>query len=74
MFDDNAPPPSELSPKETDSHTLGVILANQYILKNGKELFGSRADEAVKAELSEFDGSETYGPQRIKDLIYEDKK
>ena len=54
MFDDNAPPPSELSPKEIDSHIIGVIFANQYTLKKGKELFGNRADEAVMAELSKL--------------------
>ena len=74
VFDDNAPPPPELSPKEIDSHILGVILANQYNLKRGKELFGDRADEAVMAELSEIDGLKTYEPQRIENLTYEDKK
>ena len=74
VFDENAPPPSELSPKEIDSHILVVILANHYNLKKDKELFGDRADEAVMAELSEIDGLETYEPQRIKDLTYEDKK
>ena len=51
VFDINAPPPPELSPKEIDSHILGVILANQYNLKKGKELFGDRADKAVMAEF-----------------------
>ena len=74
VFDDNAPPSSELSPEEIDSHILGIILTNQYNLKKGKELFGDRADEAVMAELSEIDGLETYEPQRIEDLTYEDKK
>ena len=74
VSDENAPPPVELSPEEIDSHILGVILANQYNLKKGKELFGNRADEAVIAELSEIDGLETYEPQRIEDLTYEDKK
>ena len=50
VFDEDAPPPSELSPKEIDLHILGVILANQYNLKKGKELFCNRADEAVMAE------------------------
>ena len=73
VFDENAPPPSELSPEEIDSHILGVILANQYNLKKGKELFGDRADETVTAVLSEIDGLETYEPQRTQDLTYEDK-
>ena len=29
VFDDNAPPPLELSPEEIHSHILGVVLANQ---------------------------------------------
>merc|ERR1712086_476948 len=74
VFDEDAPPPSELSPEEIDSHILGVILANQYNLKKGKELFGDRCDKAVMDELSEIDGLETYEPQRIEDLTYETKK
>ena len=70
VFDENAPPSSELSTEEIDSHILGVILANQYSLKKGKKLFGNRCDKAVMAELSEIDGLETYEPQRIKDLSY----
>ena len=64
----------ELSPREIDSHILRVILANQYNLEKGKELFGKRADEAVMNTLSEFDGLETFEPQRIKDLTYENKE
>ena len=72
VFDENAPPPSELSPEEIDLHVLGVILANQYNLKKGKELFGNRCRKAVMTELSEIDGLETYEPQTIKDLSYKD--
>ena len=74
VFNKNAPPPSESSPKEIDSHIPGVILADQYNLKKDKELLGERANEAVMVELSEFDGLETYEPQRIKDLTYGYKK
>ena len=74
VFNENAPPPSELSPEEIDLHILGVILENQYKLKKGKELVGDRCNKAVMAELSEIDGLETYEPQRIKDLSYKDKK
>ena len=73
VFDENAPPLDKLSPEEIDAHILGVILANQYNLKKGKELFGDRCDKAVMDELSEIDGLETYEPQRIEDLSYEDK-
>ena len=66
------PPPDKLSPEEIDSHILGVILANQYNLKKGKELFVDRCDKAVMDELSEIDGLETDEPQRIEDLSYED--
>ena len=51
VFGKNAPPPSELSPEEIDSHILGVVLANQYNLKKGNKLFGDRANKAVMAEL-----------------------
>ena len=49
-------------------------ITNQYILKNGKELFGDRCDKAVMAELSEIDGLETHESQRIEDLSYEDEQ
>ena len=62
-----------MSPEEIYSHIIGVILANQYNLKKGKELFGKCADETVINELSEIDGLETYKPQRIKDLTYKGK-
>ena len=74
VFDENAPPPNTLSLEEIDSHILRVILANKYDLKKGKELFRDRCDKAVMDELSEIDGLETYEPQRIEDLSYEDKK
>ena len=48
-------------------------MANQYNLKKGKELFEKHADEAEMNELSEIDGLESYEPQRIEDLTYEDK-
>ena len=63
-----------MSPKEINTHILGVILANQYDLMKGKELCGERDNEAVMNELSENNDLETYEPQRIKGLIYKDKK
>jgi hypothetical protein len=74
IFDETVPPPSKSSPKEIDSHILRVILANQYNLKKGPELFCERANEAVMNDLSEIDGLKTYEPQRITDLTYKDKK
>ena len=68
------PPTIRIPPKEIYSHILGVVLANQYNLKKRKELFGKRADEAVMNELSEIDCLNSYEPQRIKNLTYEDKK
>ena len=62
VFDEKAPPPNKLSSEEINSHILGVILANQYNLKKGKELFGDRCDKAVMDELSEIYGLETYEP------------
>ena len=60
MFDENASPLLKSSPEEIDSHILGVILANQYNLKKGKELFVERTDKAVMNNLSEIDGLETH--------------
>ena len=72
VFSDNIPSPSALSPEEIDSHILGVILANQYNMKTGKELFDNLADEAVMHELSEMNDLEIHKSQIIKDLPYED--
>ena len=60
-FGEHAPPPFELSPEEILT-SLGILLANQYNLKKGKELFGERVVEAVMNELSETNGLETYLP------------
>ena len=74
VFGENAPFPPELSADEMYPRIIGVILANRYNLRKGKELFGERANEDVKAELLELGGLETYEPQRVEDPTYEDLK
>ena len=40
-----------MSEEQLDAHVLGVILAQQYNLNGGMELFGDKADAAVQKEL-----------------------
>ena len=58
MFGENASPLSVVSPGESDSRILVVILANQYDLKKYKKLFDNLADEDAMAELSGIYGLE----------------
>ena len=44
---------------ESESHVVGLVLANMYNLRKGTELFGERADEAVLSELTQVDEFKT---------------
>ena len=39
---------------EVDEHTTGLVMAHQYSLKKGVELFGERAEDATVKELSQI--------------------
>jgi len=54
-----APPPNTATEEEQDTHIIGVMLVQQYSLKKGTELFGERADAAVKKELTQINDLET---------------
>ena len=63
-----APPPRAITEEESESHVVGLCLANMYNLRKGTELFGERADEAVLSELTQIDEFETYQPV-LEDII-----
>ena len=47
---------------DVDEHILGVIMAQQYSLRKGIELFGKRAEVAAVDELSQIHHMATYTP------------
>ena len=54
-------------------HLLGLILVQQYNLKKELELFGERAEEAIKKELHHIHDFGTYIPQDAKLLSREEQ-
>ena len=42
------PPPRVMIEEESDAHVVGVIFVQHWSMKKGWELFGERADEAIK--------------------------
>ena len=52
QFDDNAPPPPEMTEAQIYAHILEVILVQKCGLKKGIELFGEKSDAAVVKELT----------------------
>ena len=58
---------------QKDEHVIGVILAEQFSLKEGLRLFGDDANAAVVREASEIDALKTFTPQKPLELTYEDK-
>ena len=72
--DRGAPPPRAMTDEESESHVVGLCLANLYNLRKGTELFGERAEEAVVNELTQIDEFETYEPVHKHDLSEADKK
>ena len=51
-FNEDTPCPIAMSKEQSDTYIVGVILAQQYSLKNGLELFGDRCDTTVTKELT----------------------
>jgi hypothetical protein len=60
--------------KSNIQYIVGVILAQQYSLKKGLELFGDRADASVTKELTQIHDLGTYEPIDLKTMSYEDRK
>ena len=53
---------------------MQVVMAQQYITKKVKELFGDKADAAVMRELNQINDFETYVPLKASNLSWEEKK
>ena len=66
-------PPTAMSEEESDSHVVGLTLAQQHSLKKGLTLFGDAGDQTVEKELSSIHNMDTYEPLIAKDLSYKDK-
>ena len=59
---------------EICEHIVGLIMAQQYTLKKGLELFGEKAEEAAIKELQQIHDMDTYTPMDPKTLSFEEKK
>ena len=58
---------------DIDEHIVGLIMAHQYTLKKGIELFGEKAEEATVKELKQIHDMDTYTPLDPKTLTKEEK-
>ena len=52
------------SKAQLDEHIVGVVFSQQHSLRKGREIFGEKADTAIKKELQKIHDLETY------DLVY----
>ena len=59
---------------EVDEHITGLVMAQQYFLKKGVELFGERAEEATLKELSQIHCMDTYTPIHASELTRAERK
>jgi hypothetical protein len=55
-------------------HVLGVVLAQQYSVNKGIQLFGDRARESVRKELQQLHDYATYTPVHAHELTPDEKK
>ena len=55
-------------------HILGIIMAQQYIVKKGIELFGKKGEAAVTKELTQMHDMKVYYPMDPKELTREQRK
>ena len=58
---------------DIDEHIVGMIMANQYTLKKGLELFGEKAEVAALKEVRQIHDMATYTPLDPKTLSREEK-
>ena len=73
LTDDAKDASRQTSEQEIKFHIIGVVLAQQYNLRKGLELFGDRAEAAVDAELSQMHSLKAFIPKFAKDFSYEQK-
>ena len=55
-------PPPDMQGGEVEEHLLGVVLAHQFLLKKGLELFGEVAENAAKVEIQQYVDMNCYEP------------
>ncbi len=58
---------------DINKHIVGLIMANQYSLKKGVELFGNPGEVAAIKELRQIHDMETYTPMDPKNLTCNQK-
>ena len=63
-----------MSEEDCLTHVVGVLTAEHYSMKKGKELFGDRSDAAVIKELRQIHLFETYELLKGSNLTWEEKK
>ena len=73
LTDDAKDAQRQMLEQEIESHIIWVVLAQQYNLRKGLELFGDRAEAAVDVELSQIHSLNAFVPKFAKDLSYEQK-
>ena len=71
---DKMEPPPDLSSGDIEEHLLGVVLAHQFLLKKGLELFGEVTENAAEAEIQQYVDMNCYEPMDAKKLTKEGGK
>jgi hypothetical protein len=67
-------PGEHLTEDHVVMHVLGVVLAQQYSINKGIELFGDRARESITKELRQLHDYATYTPVHAHELTQDEKK
>ena len=64
----------KMTENQKDEHMIGVILVEQFSLREGLRLFGDGARAALMKEASQIDALKTFTPQKPSGLTKEDKR
>ena len=70
---DEKPGVGPMDEVDVGEHIVGLIMAHQYALKKGLELFGDKDEEADVKELKQIHDMDTYMPMNPKTLSIEEK-
>ena len=60
----------KMGEQEVEEHVLGLIMAHQYSMKKGIEIFGEKGEEATLKDLKQIHDMDTYTPISVSDLTY----
>ena len=63
-----------MSHEESETHVVGLVLAQMYSLRRGTELFGEKAEQETMTELTQIDDFETYKPIHKHELSKQDRR